>query len=122
MLTEQLFRSNEFMVIQAAVAAANFAIGAFTLEKEGLVALGDQARAERLQAAIDKAESDKRFALSMFETLKKGEWNTEADFKKALDMVHNYNSLIDHALINSRSAFLPLGAVPEMRKDRFEEQ
>ncbi|TCP53841.1 hypothetical protein EV586_105186 [Tumebacillus sp. BK434] len=122
MLTEALFRSNEFMVIQAAVAAANFAIGAFTIEKQGQEALGDTERAARMQGAIDKAKADRKFALSLFDTHLRGEFNTEEDFKKVLDMVHNYNSLIDHSLINSRAAFLPLGAVPEMRKDRFEEQ
>ncbi|HEU4965170.1 MAG TPA: hypothetical protein VFV52_15185 [Bacilli bacterium] len=122
MLTEDLFRSNEFMVIQAAVAAANFAVGAFTLEKRGMEAMGNDVMVGKLEAAINKAQADHDFAQSLFENLLKGEFNSEADFKAVLDMVHNYNSLIDHSLINSRSAFLPLGAVPELRKERYEEQ
>ncbi|MFD2169548.1 hypothetical protein [Tumebacillus lipolyticus] len=122
MLNEAIFRSNEFMVIQAAVAAANFAVGAFSLELKGMRALGNTVMAEKLEAAVNKAKADRQFAASLFDTHLQGEFNSEADFKKVLDMVHNYNSLIDHSLINSRAAFLPLGAVPEMRKDRFEEQ
>lgn len=122
MLTEEIFRSNEFMVIQAAVAAANFAVGAFSLERRGMEAMGNTVMVGKLDAAVAKAKSDLEFAQSLFENHLKGEFNSEADFKTVLDMVHNYNSLIDHSLINSRSAFLPLGAVPEMRKERYEEQ
>jgi len=122
MLTEELFRSNEFMVIQSAVAAASYAHAAFKLEQQGMQDLGNADMVGRLQGAIDKAKADRAFALSLFENLRKGEFNTEADFKKVLDMVHSYNSLLDHSLIQGRAAFLPLGAVPDMRKERFEEQ
>lgn len=122
MLTEQIFRSNEFMVIQAAVAATNFAIGAFTIELKGMEALGNTEMVGKLQAAVDKAKADRKFAMSLFDTHLEGNFNDEAEFKKALDLVHSYNSLIDHSLINGRSAFLPLAAVPSMRFDRFEEQ
>lgn len=122
MLTEEIFRSNEFMVIQAAVAACSFAVGAFKLEQKGMEALGNTDMVQRLQGAIDKASNDRKFALSLFDNHLKGEFNSFEDFKKVLDLVHSYNSLIDHSLIQGRAAFLPLGAVPEMRKERFEEQ
>jgi hypothetical protein len=122
MLTEELKNSNEFMVVQAAIAAANFAIGAFTVELKGMEALGNEVMVQKLNAALEKAKGDRKFALGMLDTLMGGNFNTEADFKKVLDLVHSYNSLIDHSLIQSRSAFLPLGAVPELRKEKFEEQ
>lgn len=122
MLTEEIFRSNEYMVIQAVVAATNFAVGAFTIELKGMEALGNTEMVTRLTSALDKAKADRKFAMSLFDTHLQGEFNNEADFKKALDLVHSYNSLIDHSLINGRMAFLPLAAVPEMRKERYEEQ
>jgi hypothetical protein len=121
-LTEDLKLSNEFMVVQAAIAASNFAIGAFTVELKAMQALNNTAMVERLNAALDKAKNDRKFATGLFDTLMEGNFNTEEDFKKCLDLVHQYNSLIDHSLINSRAAFLPLGAVPAMRFDRYEEQ
>jgi len=122
MLTEDIFRSNEYMVIQAAIAATNFAIGAFTVELKGMEALGNTEMVERLNRAVDKAKADRKFAMSLFEVQMQGNFNTDEDFKKVLDLVHSYNSLIDHSLINGRSAFLPLGAVPHLRFERYEEQ
>jgi hypothetical protein len=121
-LTEEIFRSNEYMVIQAAVAATNFAIGAFTIEMKGMEALGNQDMVTRLQGAIDKAKVDRKYAMSLFDTQMEGNFNTDEDFKRVLDIVYSYNSLIDHSLINGRSAFLPLGAVPHLRFERYEEQ
>ncbi|MGZ4107856.1 MAG: hypothetical protein ACXVO1_11020 [Tumebacillaceae bacterium] len=122
MLTEQIFRSNEYMVIQAAVAATNFAIGAFTIELKGMEAMGNTEMVGKLTAALDKAKADRKFAMSLFDTHLEGNFNDDADFKKVLDLVHAYNSLIDHSLINGRSAFMPLAAVPNMRFDKYEEQ
>jgi hypothetical protein len=122
MLTEEIFRSNEFMVIQAAIAATSFAIGAFTVELKGMEALGNKEMVEKLKAALNKAKADRKFAMDMFEVQMGGNFNTEEDFKKCLDLVHAYNSLIDHSLINGRSAFLPLGAVPSLRFERYQEQ
>lgn len=122
MLTEDIFRSNEYMVIQAAIAATNFAIGAFTVELKGMEALGNSEMVEKLNRAVDKAKADRKFAMSLFEVQLQGNFNTDEDFKQVLDLVHSYNSLIDHSLINGRSAFLPLGAVPHLRFERYEEQ
>ena len=122
MLTDELKHSNEFMVVQAAIAAANFAIGAFTVEHKAMQALNNTAMVTRLEGALEKAKNDRKFAMGLFDVLMEGNFNTEEDFKRCLDLVHQYNSLIDHSLINSRSAFLPLGAVPNMRFDRYEEQ
>lgn len=122
MLTEQIFRSQEYMVIQAAIAATNFAIGAFTVELKGMEALGNTEMVEKLNNALSKAKADRKFAMSLFEVQMEGNFNSDEDFKKVLDLVHSYNSLIDHSLINGRSAFLPLGAVPHLRFERYEEQ
>lgn len=119
---DKILRSNEFMVIQSAIAAANFAIGAFTVEIKAQEALGNQDMVGRLQNALNKAKTDRKFVTGLFEVLLEGNFNDEGDFKKALNLVYEYNSLIDHSLINGRSAFLPLGAVPNMRFDRYEEQ
>jgi hypothetical protein len=122
MLTDALKNSYEFMVVQAAIAGTNFAIGAFTVEHKAMEALDNKDMVTRLEGALSKAKADRKFAMSLFETLMEGNFNSEEDFKKCLDIVHAYNSLIDHSLINSRSAFLPLGAVPHLRFDRYEEQ
>lgn len=119
---EEILRSNEFMVIQSAIAAANFAIGAFTVELKAQEAMGNQEMVTRLQGALNKAKEDRKYATGLLDVQLQGDFNSDEDFKKVLDLVHSYNSLIDHSLINGRSAFLPLMAVPHMRKDRYEEQ
>jgi hypothetical protein len=121
-MLEKIFHSNEYMVIQAAIAATNFAIGAFTVEVKGMEALGNTEMVEKLTRALDKAKADRKFAMSLFEIQMQGNFNTDEDFKHVLDLVHSYNSLIDHSLINGRSAFLPLGAVPHLRFEQYEEQ
>ncbi|KEO84508.1 hypothetical protein [Tumebacillus flagellatus] len=119
---EKILRSNEFMVIQSAIAAANFAIGAFTVELKAQEAMKNQEMVTRLQGALNKAKEDRKFAMGLLDVQLEGNFNDEGDFKRVLDLVHSYNSLIDHSLINGRSAFLPLAAVPHMRFDKYEEQ
>ncbi|MBL0386135.1 hypothetical protein JJB07_05655 [Tumebacillus sp. ITR2] len=122
MATEQILRSNEFMVIQSAIAATNFAIGAFTVELKAQEAMKNEEMIPRLQGALAKAKEDRKYAMSLLDVQLEGNFNDDADFKKVLDLVYSYNSLIDHSLINGRSAFLPLGAVPSMRFEKYEEQ